>query len=92
MLSLAQVAAELTAATGSPVDYLALDPDDHVAEMVGFGITRPEAEAIRDLLAVIRHHRSEYVSDGVEQLLGRPPRSFTEWARATFASEAYERR
>ena len=91
-LSLAEVAAELTAATGSRVDYHALDPEDHVAEMVGFGITRPEAEAIRDLLAVIRHHRSEYVSDGVEHVLGRPPRGFTEWALATYASETYERR
>jgi hypothetical protein len=32
---------------------------------------------------VIRNHRSEYVSDGVEQVLGRPARDFTDWARET---------
>jgi uncharacterized protein YbjT (DUF2867 family) len=88
-LTLTQVAAELTAATGRRVDYLPLDPDEHVAEMVAFGVSRPEAEALRDLFAVIRNHRSEYISDGVGQVLGRQPRDFTAWARATAAKRAW---
>jgi hypothetical protein len=32
---------------------------------------------------VIRNHRSEYVSTGVEEVLGRPARDFTAWARET---------
>ncbi len=35
---------------------------------------------------MIRNHRSEYVSDGVQQVLGRPPRDFTDWARETAAT------
>ena len=59
--------------------------------MVGFGVPRPEAEALRDLFAVIRLHRSEYVSEGVAELLGRPARDFTDWARVTAATGAWRR-
>jgi hypothetical protein len=43
---------------------------------------------VRDLFAVIRNHRSEYVSDGVQQVLGRAPRDFTDYARAAAAGRA----
>jgi len=82
-LTMTEVAAELTAATGHPVGYIELSPDEHVAELVGFGLTLEDAESVRDLFAVIRNHRSEYVSDGVQQVLGRSPRDFTDWARET---------
>ena len=89
LLTLTEVAAELTAAIGRQVDYLPLDPDEHVTEMVGAGVPPEEAHAIRDLFAVIRLHRSEYISDGVAQLLGRPPRDFADWARAAAAEGAW---
>ncbi len=82
-LTMTEVAAELTAATGRPVSYVDLAPEEHVAELVGFGLTLEDAESVRDLFAVIRNHRSEYVSDGVQQVLGRAPRDFTDWARQT---------
>jgi uncharacterized protein YbjT (DUF2867 family) len=82
-LTMTEVAAELTAATGRPVSYVDLAPEEHVAELVGFGLTLEDAESIRDLFAVIRNHRSDYVSDGVQQVLGRAPRDFTDWARQT---------
>jgi uncharacterized protein YbjT (DUF2867 family) len=82
-LTMTEVAAELTAATGRPVGYVDLAPEEHVAELVGFGLTLEDAESIRDLFAVIRNHRSEYVSHGVQQVLGRAPRDFTDWARQT---------
>jgi uncharacterized protein YbjT (DUF2867 family) len=82
-LTMTEVAAELTAATGRPVSYVDLAPEEHVAELVGFGLTLEDAESIRDLFAVIRNHRSDYVSDGVQQVLGRTPRDFTDWAHQT---------
>lgn len=82
-LTMTEVAAELAAASGRPVRYVDLTPDEHVAELVGYGLALEDAEAVRDLFAVIRNHRSEYVSDGVQQVLGRAPRDFTDWARET---------
>ncbi|MFC9694318.1 NAD(P)H-binding protein [Kribbella sp. NPDC056951] len=82
-LTMEEVAAELTVATGRPITYVDLDPEQYVAELIEQGQTREDSEAVRDLFAVIRNHRSEYVSDGVEQILGRKPRDFTDWARET---------
>jgi uncharacterized protein YbjT (DUF2867 family) len=82
-LTMTEIADELTTATGRPIKYVDLDPETHVAELVEQGLTHEDAEAVRDLFAVIRNHRSEYVSDGVEHVLGRPPRDFTHWARET---------
>lgn len=82
-LTLAQAAAEIAAASGRPVEYVDLEPDQHVAELVEYGVPMEDAKAVRDLFAVIRSHRSEYVSEGVQQVLGRAPRDFGDWARAT---------
>ena len=83
LLTLADVATELAAVTGRKIDYVALGPDEHVAEMIAMGVPRPDAEAVGDLFAVIRNHRSEYLSDGVQRVLGREPRDFSDWARTT---------
>jgi uncharacterized protein YbjT (DUF2867 family) len=82
-LTMTEIADELTAATGRPITYVDLEPEVHVAELVEQGLIQEDADAVRDLFAVIRNHRSEYVSDGVEQVLGRPARDFTDWARET---------
>ncbi|GAA0960636.1 NAD(P)H-binding protein [Kribbella koreensis] len=80
-LTLAEVAAVLSTVTGRQVKYVDLEPADFVAELVSYGQTVEDSEAVRDLFAVIRNHRSEYVSDGVQQVLGRAPRDFADWAR-----------
>ncbi|GAA3570744.1 NAD(P)H-binding protein [Kribbella ginsengisoli] len=80
-LTLTEVAAVLSTVTGRQVKYVDLEPEDFVAELVSYGQTVEDSEAVRDLFAVIRNHRSEYVSDGVQQVLGRAPRDFADWAR-----------
>ena len=82
-LTMTEVADALSTATGRPITYVDLEPEKHVGELVEQGLTHEDAEAVRDLFAVIRNHRSEYVSDGVQQVLGRPPRDFADWARET---------
>ncbi|MGY4767725.1 NAD(P)H-binding protein [Kribbella sp. CWNU-51] len=82
-LTMAEVADALSTATGRPITYVDLEPEKHVGELLEQGLTQEDAEAVRDLFAVIRNHRSEYVSDGVRQVLGRPPRDFADWARET---------
>ncbi|GAA2836739.1 NAD(P)H-binding protein [Kribbella solani] len=90
-LTMTEIAAELSAATGRTISYVDLDPEAHVAELLEQGLIREDAEAVRDLFAVIRNHRSEYVSDGVEQVLGRPARDFTDWARETAKTGVWDR-
>ncbi|TDO67499.1 uncharacterized protein YbjT (DUF2867 family) [Kribbella sp. VKM Ac-2571] len=85
-LTMTEIADELSTAIGRPIKYVDLDPETHVAELTEQGLTPEDATAVRDLFTVIRNHRSEYVSDGVEQVLGRAPRDFTTWARETAAT------
>lgn len=86
LLDMVDVAAELARVTGRKIDYVALGPDEHVAEMIAMGVPRPDAEAVGDLFAVIRNHRSEYLSDGVQRVLGREPRDFSDWAKTVAAT------
>jgi uncharacterized protein YbjT (DUF2867 family) len=88
-LTMTEVADELSSATGRQVRYVDLEPDAHVAELTGFGLSQEDAESVRDLFAVIRNHRSEYLSHGVEQVLDRAPRDFTDWARSTAQAGAW---
>lgn len=90
-LTMSEVAAELSAAAGRPIEYVSLDPEEHVGELIGYGLSREDAESVRDLFAVIRNHRSEHLSDGVQQVLGRAPRDFTDWARETAATGVWAR-
>ncbi|WP_020390907.1 NAD(P)H-binding protein [Kribbella catacumbae] len=82
-LTMAEVGAELSEVTGRPIQYVDLEPEEFVAELVSYGQPQEDSEAVRDLFAVIRNHRSEYVSEGVQQVLGRAPRDFADWARET---------
>ncbi len=86
LLTMVDVAAELARVTGRTIDYVALEPDEHVAEMIAMGVPRPDAKAVGDLFAVIRNHRSEYLSDGVQRVLGREPRDFGDWAQTVAAT------
>ena len=88
-LTMTEVADELTSATGRQIRYVDLEPDEHVAELTGIGLPQEDAESVRDLFAVIRNHRSEYISHGVEEVLGRAPRDFTDWARSTAQAGAW---
>jgi uncharacterized protein YbjT (DUF2867 family) len=90
VLTMTEIADELTAATGRPIKYVDLDPARHVAELLEHGLPQEDADAVRDLFTVIRNHRSEYVSDGVERVLGRPPRDFTVWARETATTGVWD--
>lgn len=82
-LTMTEIADTLSTATGRPITYVDLEPEKHVGELIEQGLSQEDAEAVRDLFAVIRNHRSEYVSDGVQRVLGRPPRDFTDWALET---------
>lgn len=88
-LDMTEVADGLTTATGRQVRYVDLEPDEHVAELTAIGLPQEDAESIRDLFAVIRGHRSEYISHGVEEVLGRAPRDFTEWGGSTARAGAW---
>jgi uncharacterized protein YbjT (DUF2867 family) len=82
------VAAEITAATGREVRYQPVAVDDYAAAMREQGYPEDIVEMMTELCTLL-DGRNAHVTDGIRQALGRPPRSFGEFARAAAAGGAW---
>lgn len=88
LMTFADMAAELAAASGRPVTYLPISFDDfHDA------LRADQGEMIAEVLTGIAREtldgRNAHLADGVQRALGRPARDFTEFARAAARSGAW---
>ena len=64
-------------------------PEDYVAELLSYEVPPSVAQTFGDLFTVIRRGLSDSVSDGVHQVLGRPPRDFADYVNEVAASGAW---
>lgn len=85
-VTLSEAVATISEATGREIRYVPLSVEDYVAALVQQGLPRADAEAFADVIEPLRDGTDEYVSDGVQRALGRPPRSFAEFAKSTAAA------
>lgn len=83
LLSFADVARELTDATGRPVTYAPLSPDDFLAEQLADGVPADWARMLSAMYAHLGTDALATTTDDIELVLGRPPRDFTEYAQKT---------
>ncbi|MFE6308181.1 SDR family oxidoreductase [Nocardiopsis sp. NPDC057823] len=74
-LTLHEVARVFTAATGRTVVHTPVTPDAFIAEQTGAGVPADLAEVLADLMGPLARGREAHLSTGVEDVLGRPPRS-----------------
>jgi uncharacterized protein YbjT (DUF2867 family) len=80
-ITYADVAAELSAATGAPVAFIDLPDQDAVEALAGGGMPRDAAEQVVALFTMLRRGAAEQVTDAVETLTGRPPRDLAAFVR-----------
>jgi uncharacterized protein YbjT (DUF2867 family) len=85
-LTFAQVASELSEATGRPIEYVEVPHDAFIAEVKGSGAPPEVAWMLDYLFSTVLDGRNSATCDGVEQALGRSPRDLRAWARATAAA------
>lgn len=78
-----EAVATISEASGRAVRYVPLSVEGYVAELVRQGLSPADAEAFADVIQPLREGTDAYVSDGVQRALGRPPRSFAEFAKST---------
>ncbi|MDE3722247.1 NAD(P)H-binding protein [Nocardiopsis sp. N85] len=76
-LTLDEVAAAFTAA-GTPLTHTPVTVEEFVAERVADGIPEEVALIWADVLGPLARGRESHLSTGVEEVLGRPPRTLTE--------------
>lgn len=88
LLTFADAAAEIAAASGLPVSYIPLDgPTFHAALLPAVG---PElADLMSNLCAEVFDGRNERLGDGVQRALGRPPRDFSDYVKVAAARGAW---
>jgi uncharacterized protein YbjT (DUF2867 family) len=69
----AEIAEMVSAKTGQPAGTREITPADVRIQLEQRGMARWEAEHFEEMYQLFRDGRSEFVSDDVERLLGRPP-------------------
>jgi uncharacterized protein YbjT (DUF2867 family) len=79
-LTMAEVAEKLSAATGKPIRYVNVAPEDARKAQLAAGMPPYLADALAELFAERRRGKEAQVSPMAQTLLGRRPTSFDEFA------------
>jgi uncharacterized protein YbjT (DUF2867 family) len=80
-LSYAEMAATLSNAAGREIRYAAIDDESFVKSLTDAGAPGDLARYLAGLFGMVREGLTAAVSGAVEELTGRAPRAFAEYAR-----------
>ncbi len=86
LLTFADVADELTRATGREVRYLPVTPEQYGAAAMRAGVPAEEVEPLTELFTRVLDGHNAYLTDDAERVLGRRPRDFADYARDAAAT------
>jgi uncharacterized protein YbjT (DUF2867 family) len=84
-LTHAEVARHISAALGQTISFIDVDPEELKQALLGGGVPADYVEFLLMLLGFLKAGFTAAVTDSVREILGRPPISFTSYAR-DFAS------
>ena len=88
-MTFAEATAAIAAATGRPITYTEISVPELVADLTALGFPAADAEELGGLFAHILDGHNEHLADGVQEALGRPARSFSEYAARAAAGGAW---
>jgi uncharacterized protein YbjT (DUF2867 family) len=86
LLGFAEIAAELSAATGREIVYLPVSPSEYAAGAAAAGVPEEEVGPLTDLFTRIFDGHNAHLSGDIEAVLGRPAGDFADYARRTAAT------
>ena len=86
LLTLPQVAQELSKALGREVQFHAVSVEDYAEELTDHGFSSEEALPVAQLIADVLDGRNATLADGVQRALGRPARDFADFAQVEAAA------
>ena len=89
LLSFAEAIAEVSEAARRPIAFAPVPADDFASAMAADGVPGDVTELVLYLFTTVLDGRNSELGDGVERVLGRSPRDFGDWARATAATGAW---
>ena len=89
MLTLADIATELSVATGRTISYLPVPHDAFVEGIRQSGAPKDVVWMLDYLFATVLDGRNAYTTDGVERALGRLPKDFSDYAKEMAATDIW---
>lgn len=90
LLTFGEAVAEIGEAAGRSLTYRAVSPRQYGDTLAGFGVPPEEVEALVEAFTQLLDGRNAYLSDGVQQVLGREPRDFADFARGAAAAGTWK--
>lgn len=81
LLTFADAAKEIATASGRPVEYVPITPDQFEAGLADQQLPEDTVWLLKYLFNEVLDGRNAYVTDGVQRALGRGPRDFSDFAR-----------
>ena len=90
LLTFAEATAEVANATGRDISYVEVPADDYIAAVRQEGLPDELVGLVAELFTKVLDGRNSHLADGVSRALGRPPRDFADYARATAATGIWE--
>ncbi len=90
LLTFGEAVAEIAAVTGRRLTYRAVSARQYGEVLAGFGVPVSEVEFLVELFESLLDGRNSYLSEGVQDVLGREPREFSEFVREAAAAGVWK--
>jgi uncharacterized protein YbjT (DUF2867 family) len=91
LLTFADATAEVAAASGREIAYVQVTAQEYVTAMTELGVSSDVIALVHELFTEVLDGRNAHLTDGVQRALGREPRDFADYARATAATGVWSR-
>lgn len=86
LMTVADVAADISRATGRDINYVNVPHDAFVAEVANSGAPKDVVWMLDYLFSTVLDGRNAHLTNGVQRALGRPPKDFADYARDVAAT------
>ncbi|WP_346618911.1 hypothetical protein [Blastococcus montanus] len=90
-LTFAEAVEVLALASGLPMTYRQISPQEYTDVLVARGVPREAAQHVSEMFVMMARGVIAGTTDDVRAVLGRPPRSFEEYAVRAAAAGAWRR-
>jgi uncharacterized protein YbjT (DUF2867 family) len=90
-LTFAEAVDLISRATGQPITYKQISPDEYNAALVDEGVSADEAHHVTEMFVLMERGLIATTTDDVATVLGRPARTFEDYVLRTAASGVWAR-
>lgn len=90
-LTFAEAVEVISRTSGLHMTYRRISPAEYAADLVGQGLDADVARDLAEMYVIMERGVIAETTDGVADVLGRPPRAFEEYALRTAATGAWNR-